>query len=100
MLKVNSQETLARHAEELLNEKLLEAFQTSDEMKEKGEKFLGYLLHKVIAQTLDDYAFKLEQKPRLTSSLVSAVSKQLPAYVSSWDLIERVKLLNSAVLKQ
>lgn len=53
----------------------------------------------MIASTLDDFAFKLEQKPRLTSSLVNALNKSDPNYVSSYDLVERVKLISCAVMK-
>ena len=100
MLQVISAGSLAKRAEELLNDKLMREFMTSMEKRESGEQYLAYLLQKIVAQTLDDFAFKLDAKPRLTSSLVNALSKQAPSYVSTWDLIERVKLLNCALSRQ
>ena len=56
-------------------------------------------MEKIVAKTFDEFAFKLDQKPRLQSSLVDGLSKQAPQCGTSYDLIERVKLINCAVMK-
>ena len=47
----------------------------SAELEQKGERFLTYLIQKLVAKTLDEFAFKLDSKPRMESSLINALSK-------------------------
>ena len=57
-----------------------------------------YLLKRVIDATFDDLAFKLDNKARYTASLANAISKQKPAYTSTTELIEKIKLITTQVL--
>ena len=58
-----------------------------------------YLLKRIIDATFDDLAFKLDKKARYTASLANAISKQKPAYTSTPELIEKIKLITTAVLE-
>ena len=60
---------------------------------------MTYLLTKLIATAFDDIAFKLEPKPRLASSLINGLSTQKPIHVASSEILERVKLITSVVIK-
>jgi len=98
MLKTSSQQGHASSAINMLNEQLVSDLQASPELKLKAQNFTIYLLLKLVAQTYDDFAFKLAQKPRYSSSMVNALSKQTHHHSSTFELVERVKLLNCAVL--
>ena len=53
----------------------------------------------MIASTTDALATKVFDKPQTSSTLVEALSKQKPKYASTLEIVERVKLISSAVLK-
>ena len=68
-------------------------------MKAKSEKFQIYLLKRVIDATFDEIAFKLDDKIRYTSTLSNAITKKKPQYISTFELVEKIKLISTAILK-
>lgn len=83
----------------MLNYKLLETWQGTPELRLAADTFMVYLLKCVIRTTYDEVSAKVEDKPRYLSTLVDALSLDRPRYCGTHELVERIKLINQAIIR-